>query len=708
MADGEASNILIHPEEVGFTTEEQEKRVTGARKIQGAARSRTARQEVSKKRELHKQRSTMPVIDSHGHTNAASIRWFQRRPMVHVHHHEETFFELFYDLIIVVVLMKLSYLKYDFTMHGFFTVCAIFANFWSCWSFLNVYVTMVHQEDGVHRIYYALHVCMSFVMCIATEHPNYDFFDFKYQAFFLIISSIITRMLTVIMWVLYGYNDQVMRKQKEMQDHLPKYTEEQVRNHVKLHGGSIFLACVIFAVTAVVEYDGDPEDEVKEGSHRALAESSYSGSSYASSYGCRRRLGGGSDDYSGCTDEGDGSDHGLTIFLWLLAVAVETLGSVYGSIFDRLPFSGEYAGERMQAWLMLCFGESVIGLLINPMYYDSLSFKAILASFIMVFCLVTVYFDVTDADKFLHLFILRKEKRKAFAYCVAQCPFSLFVFFIGVALKSINYIELGMHDLEVSSGCGHQQDEHIRRLAQQEWGAGGALDQLASKLGAEGFSAWHAGSEHGMRRRLASWTVDDLDELNRSCFQLLCWGSVAVQVCSVLVAYAMPTDQDMKVVNMSRLGSVAIVLFCVIVPFSLNDLATPCLHDYEDSHRRRLASDYASSYGTDSSSSSSSSYGDDGGGAGGGGLTIVEALITTAALVFASFVTSLFSIDVDREHTYKELEDAAHHDRPPELKKSIKSLAARGGVAFVAGAFGSPKMAVAPDPAGMPATIEEA
>ena len=59
-------------------------------------------------------------------------------PAMHEHHHEETFFELFYDLIIVVVLMKLSYLKYEFTWFGIFTVVAIFGNFWSCWSNLNV------------------------------------------------------------------------------------------------------------------------------------------------------------------------------------------------------------------------------------------------------------------------------------------------------------------------------------------------------------------------------------------------------------------------------------------------------------------------------------------------------------------------------------------------------------------------------------------
>jgi hypothetical protein len=117
----------------------------------------------------------------------------------------------------------------------------------------------------------------------------------------------------------------------------------------------------------------------------------------------------------------------------------------------QLPFNGEYGGKRMQAWLMVCFGESVIGLLINPSYFDSVSIRSIMASFIMVFCLVTVYFDVTDADQFLHLFIMRKEKWKAFFYCMCQWPFSMFVFFIGVALKTINYIMVSFFFFSFSS-----------------------------------------------------------------------------------------------------------------------------------------------------------------------------------------------------------------------------------------------------------------
>ena len=76
--------------------------------------------------------------DEHGHGNHQRKIKRVHMPLAHSHHHEETFFELFYDLIIVVVLMKLSYLKYEFTWFGVFTVVAIFGNFWSCWSNLNV------------------------------------------------------------------------------------------------------------------------------------------------------------------------------------------------------------------------------------------------------------------------------------------------------------------------------------------------------------------------------------------------------------------------------------------------------------------------------------------------------------------------------------------------------------------------------------------
>jgi hypothetical protein len=277
---------------------------------------------------------------------------------------------------------------------------------------------------------------------------------------------------------------------------------------------------------------------------------------------------------------------------------------------------------------------------------------------------------------------------------VGQCPFSLYVFFIGVALKTINYIELTMHDLEIASGCGHESEEHLRRQL-GEWGEGGTMDALAEKLTPQEFREWFSGSEH--RQRAGGCSVDDYNDLNQKSFNLLCFGTVAVQCCSVLVAYAMPTDQDMRVVHASRLGSVMVVFACVAIPFNLKELNTDCLRDYEDSHRRRLAgSSYSSSY----SSSSPSSYADNADPEGNDtpGLTIVEGLIISSIIVFISFSVSLFSIDVDRAHTYKELEHAAHDDRPPKLKKTEirMSLADRGGVAFVANSFSGNKGKVVP------------
>jgi hypothetical protein len=300
-----------------------------------------------------------------------------------------------------------------------------------------------------------------------------------------------------------------------------------------------------------------------------------------------------------------------------------------------------------------------------------------------------VYFDVTDADKFLHLFILRKEKWKAFWYCILQCPFSMFVFFLGVALKSINYVEHIMHDLEKASGCKHAT-EHVRRLEVET-----LHDSLAETLGDSfgdhfGMLGAHDGSAHG--RRLASMTLQEYDDLTFRCFNLLCYGAAVVQICSVAVAYTMPTDQDMNKVHASRLGSIVVVCFLFIIPPNIATLQTDCMVEYEEGTRRRLGgSSYSSSY----SAYASGDDGDDGT-VDAEGLTITEGLTVTSLIVFVSFCVSLFSIDVDRSFTYKELEDAAHHGRPPVLAtlaatSGRKTLAERGGVEFVGNAFSGKK-----------------
>lgn len=193
---------------------------------------------------------------------------------------------------------------------------------------------------------------------------------------------------------------------------------------------------------------------------------------------------------------------------------------------------------------------------------------------------------------------------------------------------------------------------------------------------------------------------------------------ICAQAFAILVAYAMPTDQDMKKVHLSRIGAIVVTLCGLAVPPSLQSIKTTCLAEYEDSHRRRLTEfvedytatspqrDLASTYSASYSSSYSSSYSayssgsdDDSTNA---GLSVTEALIVSAVIVCVSFAIQTFAIDVEREHTYKELEEAAEHGREPVLhtleeSKKKKTLAERGGVAFVASGFGAPK--VNPTPA---------
>ena len=212
----------------------------------------------------------------------------------------------------------------------------------------------------------------------------------------------------------------------EFEAFLPKYSRADVVSQVKKHAGSIAAAMMILAVTAPMVYEGDPVDgtEVRAGDNRRHLTAT---SSYSASYSAYSSSG---DDDAPYRAESDTDQYWGVIALWLLAVAVEQVGNVHASVFNSLPFSGEYCGDRMQAWLMLCFGESLIGLLVNPLYFDAVSIKSVLAAFVMVFCLVTGYFDITDADKFLHLFLLRKEKWKAFTHCLNQLTYSLFVFLV--------------------------------------------------------------------------------------------------------------------------------------------------------------------------------------------------------------------------------------------------------------------------------------
>jgi hypothetical protein len=87
----EPQQNAIHAVEMEFDDEERKQRENSARRIQGIARTRKAKQETDKRRQLRKQRSEkhkeLPAVDAHGHANPATIRVFNRHPIVHAHHH---------------------------------------------------------------------------------------------------------------------------------------------------------------------------------------------------------------------------------------------------------------------------------------------------------------------------------------------------------------------------------------------------------------------------------------------------------------------------------------------------------------------------------------------------------------------------------------------------------------------------------------------
>ena len=77
---------------------------------------------------------------------------------------------------------------------------AIFANFWSTWSLMNTYVTMLHTEDLLHRSYYVVHISLSFLMALTITDPDHNFFNWAKLGWYHALASIVCRLVTLLMW----------------------------------------------------------------------------------------------------------------------------------------------------------------------------------------------------------------------------------------------------------------------------------------------------------------------------------------------------------------------------------------------------------------------------------------------------------------------------------------------------------------------------
>ena len=61
----------------------------------------------------------------------------------------------------------------------------------------------------------------------------------------------------------------------------------------------------------------------------------------------------------------------IVIILWNVALLFESLVSTFLCVYSSVPFDAAYASERMDTWMMLCFGESVIALLNTSMRFTT-------------------------------------------------------------------------------------------------------------------------------------------------------------------------------------------------------------------------------------------------------------------------------------------------------------------------------------------------
>lgn len=127
-----------------------------------------------------------------------------------------------------------------------------------------------------------------------------------------------------------------------------------------------------------------------------------------------------------------------------------------------------------------------------------------------------------QADQFLHLFLVRRERAKAFIYVIIQWPFSLVVMFCGVALKIILWVGNTVFQMEVLTRCGvdshNKLAEHRRQLMEL------ALDERIDKM-----------SHHRRLASSASWPIEDLADLNFKAFLLLTISVAVVMTMSLLI-----------------------------------------------------------------------------------------------------------------------------------------------------------------------------
>ncbi|KAJ1456108.1 hypothetical protein M885DRAFT_616638 [Pelagophyceae sp. CCMP2097] len=562
-----------------------------------------------------------------------------RAPKFHDEPHDETFWELFYDVILVVVFIKLSYVKYELNASGLATVGGLFANFWSCWSLLNIYVTMLHGNDLLHRAYYSFHIARTgaevgttqhgpraactFFMALYLGHANWAFFNFKEQAYYISIVSIaprsVIRLGMILMWL--------YTMALSPAGHAMRHVARQIG--IKLF--AISASVCLFSVAASFYDDPKTLDD-----------------------DClRRRLAGGDDDPCDFYDSHVEPKYNKTIILWFLAVFVEQVGCIFGCFYGRLPFAAEYAGERTQSWMMLAFGESIIGILAEDLSYDNVILKFRALSFFVVLALCFLHYDITHAGTLLPVLIARGERAHAAAYMFLQGPYSFVVFLVGVGLKSltasfapsrVDYMELARDTGCPSHATATRNDLWRRRLD----GRGGAR-------------------RPGAARRLADEDLDvyKVQDRIRDSFWLT-YVSIAIVItwCS-LVAYLAPSPVPRLRRHVGRVGAVFVGVMPIYVQSRAKTIKTDC---------------FRAAAAADGDDFDGAAHDDDEKGY--STFSLVEEVYLCNILALTAVAVAFLAFDFDRDATFHALLHGSDHGEeraPPDSEASPEATSPEAG-----------------------------
>mmetsp|Transcript_888 Transcript_888/g.2611 ORF Transcript_888/g.2611 Transcript_888/m.2611 type:complete len:640 (+) Transcript_888:187-2106(+) len=555
------------------------------------------------------------------------------RPKLWMEPHAESFWELFYDLIIVVAFIRLSSVKYMLTPAGIATTAVQFMNFWSCWVIMNYYVTSFAQNDILHRLFYTANLAACFAMVMFVGHADYEVFKFHVQARDFSLASIVPRAVSVFMWAHVYW---------KLPHGLTASARLQLRRAtlVKLLGLCCAIACFLMVVSWEPRWDPKGDSDRKACNRRRLSEDHddhLPGDREAdpafdfgqgSGYACGNEI---------------KPKHYKTIIVWGAAVLVEQLCFIYATVWMRraeVPFQYAYAADRMQAWIMLCFGESIIGLLNDETRLEDYQIKFKCLMFFIVLLMCSCYFDVMQGGRALESYIQRGGDNLRTRCYVAltllfQGPFSFSIFMLGVGFKAMSHFIFEFITFVEETGCGKDMKENDlwRRLS--------AADVDHDVINIEEAN-------------------DDYDDYIWLMITML---NVVYGSC-ILIAYTMPSFANPVRKHFGRIGGLGMMLMTVFVGTHRENIGGHInVDDDECSQYYEGFVEYFSHHGTHRN-------------ADGKGYTITEALYLIFIFALTALVLAHLSIDFDTQILHHESGDSEDRsDRTSGRKFSIPHLA---------------------------------